>query len=98
MKDTGIVRRIDDLGRIQIPKELRCRLHIIEGDPLELYVENDSIVFKKYDASETIKHVLDRTTDHIISETANLSPEVTDALIKKLSEMKKILKHGDTVK
>lgn len=49
MKATGIVRRIDDLGRVVIPKEIRRTLHIREGDPLEIFTERDgSVVFKKY--------------------------------------------------
>ena len=49
MKATGIVRRIDDLGRIVIPKEIRRNLHIREGDPLEIFLEEDGgVVFKKY--------------------------------------------------
>lgn len=49
MKATGIVRRIDDLGRIVIPKEIRKNLRIREGDPLEIYVEkNGDIILKKY--------------------------------------------------
>jgi len=48
MKATGIVRRIDDLGRVIIPKELRRSLRIYEGDPLELFTDSDSIVLKKY--------------------------------------------------
>lgn len=43
MKATGIVRRIDDLGRIVIPKEIRRTLHIREGDPLELFLDRDGI-------------------------------------------------------
>ena len=49
MKATGIVRRIDDLGRIVIPKEIRRTLRIRETDPLEIYTENTGeIVLKKY--------------------------------------------------
>lgn len=49
MKATGIVRRIDDLGRVVIPKEIRRTMRIREGDPLEIYTENDgSVVFRKY--------------------------------------------------
>ena len=49
MKATGIVRRIDDLGRIVIPKEIRRTLRIHEGDPLEIYTENNgTVIFKKY--------------------------------------------------
>lgn len=49
MKAIGIVRRIDDLGRIVIPKEIRQRCHIKEGDPLELFVgEDNEITIKLY--------------------------------------------------
>ena len=41
MKATGIIRHIDDLGRIVIPKEIRRNLHLREGDPMELYVEKN---------------------------------------------------------
>ncbi len=50
MKFTGIVRKVDELGRIVLPKELRVTLNIKEKDPLEIYVdENDKIVLKKYE-------------------------------------------------
>ncbi len=49
MKATGIVRRIDDLGRVVIPKEIRRTLRIREGDPLEIFTEKDGeVIFKKY--------------------------------------------------
>jgi len=48
MKATGIVRRMDDLGRIVLPKELRRTMDIKEGDPMEIYVDGDSIILKKY--------------------------------------------------
>ena len=49
MKATGIVRRIDDLGRVVIPKEIRRTLRIREGDPLEIFTDTDGmVVFKKY--------------------------------------------------
>ncbi|MBO5136437.1 MAG: stage V sporulation protein T [Clostridia bacterium] len=49
MKATGIVRRIDDLGRVVIPKEIRRTMRIREGDPLEIFTESDgTVIFKKY--------------------------------------------------
>ena len=49
MKATGIIRRIDDLGRIVIPKEIRKTMHIRESDPLEIFTERDGdIILKKY--------------------------------------------------
>ncbi|OEH84327.1 AbrB family transcriptional regulator [Desulfuribacillus stibiiarsenatis] len=49
MKSTGIVRKIDELGRVVIPIELRRTLGIGEKDALEIYVDGDRIVFKKYE-------------------------------------------------
>ena len=48
MKSTGVVRRIDELGRIVIPKEIRRNLGIRDGENIEIFTENDSIILKKY--------------------------------------------------
>ena len=53
MRATGIVRRIDDLGRVVIPKEIRRTLRIKEGDPLEIFTTKDGeVVFKKYNLAD----------------------------------------------
>lgn len=55
MRATGIVRRIDDLGRIVIPKEIRRTCNLREGDPMELYLGEDSqIILQKYDTEPEI--------------------------------------------
>lgn len=64
MKATGIVRRIDDLGRVVIPKEIRRTMRIREGDPLEIYTDNNGeVIFKKYspigEMSEFANHIAD---------------------------------------
>ena len=51
MKSTGIVRKVDDLGRIVLPVELRRRLGISERDPLEIFVKNDQIILQKSSAA-----------------------------------------------
>jgi AbrB family transcriptional regulator (stage V sporulation protein T) len=61
MRATGIVRRIDDLGRVVIPKEIRRSLRIREGDPLEIFVTNDTVCFKKYSALREEKDFLTNT-------------------------------------
>lgn len=48
MKSTGMFRRVDELGRIVLPKELRTRLEIEEGDPLEIFLDGDRVVLQKY--------------------------------------------------
>lgn len=59
MKATGIIRRIDDLGRIVILKEIRRVKRIHENDPLEIFVDDEFILFRKYDIGETPKDILD---------------------------------------
>ena len=48
LKSTGIIRKVDELGRIVIPMELRNKLEIAEKDPLEIFVDGSSIILKKY--------------------------------------------------
>lgn len=57
MKSTGVVRKIDNLGRVVIPKEIRRTLKINEGSPLEIYIERDMIALKKHTAANTLKEV-----------------------------------------
>ena len=73
MKATGIVRRIDDLGRVVIPKEIRRTMRIREGDPLEIYTDKDGgVIFRKYslmgglaDFSTQMCETLNKTTGQI---------------------------------
>ena len=55
MKATGIVRRVDDLGRVVIPKEIRRNLGIHEGDPFEIFLHEDCVCFKKYTTNKLKK-------------------------------------------
>lgn len=55
MKNTGIVRKIDDLGRIVVPKEIRKSLNISTGEDIQFYVENDNIILKKYERIYSLK-------------------------------------------
>ena len=63
MKSVGIVRRIDNLGRINIPKELTKRFNIKDGDPMEVLVDEDKIILRKYKSRCTFCG----STDNIIS-------------------------------
>ena len=64
MKATGIVRRIDDLGRIVIPKEIRRTMHISEGDPLEIYTKSEGeIILKKYSQMGELRHIAEQNAN-----------------------------------
>lgn len=87
MKSTGIIRRVDDLGRIVIPMELRKTLNIREKDALEIYVENDKIILGKY--SPNMACVLTgEVTDQNISFADGkliLSPKGAELLMKEIT-------------
>jgi AbrB family transcriptional regulator (stage V sporulation protein T) len=57
MKSTGIVRRIDDLGRVVVPKEIRRTLGLRDGDPLEMFLDGKSLILQKYDILGSISGV-----------------------------------------
>lgn len=50
MKATGILRRVDDLGRIVIPRQIRDEMRILDGEPMEIFVDKDKVIFQKYGA------------------------------------------------
>ena len=78
MKATGIVRRIDDLGRIVIPKEIRRTLRMKEGDPLEIFIEaTGEIVLKKYSMMEGISAVGQRFAESL-NKVSGLSCVICD--------------------
>lgn len=54
MKETGIVRKVDELGRLVIPKELRDTLDISEGEPLDIFVDENKVILHKYNPGCTI--------------------------------------------
>ena len=71
MKATGVVRRIDDLGRVVIPKEIRKTLRIKDGESLEIFLSSDNIVLKKYSPLEGLQNFYKTYTDSIYSEIGN---------------------------
>lgn len=78
MKATGIVRRIDDLGRVVIPKEIRRTMRIREGDPLEIYTDrNGEVIFKKYSPMGELGTFVKQLCDSL-SRTAGSSCVICD--------------------
>ena len=100
MKSTGMMRRIDELGRIVIPKEIRKNLRIKEGENLEIYVENETILLKKY---SPLKNLVEMAT--IYAEVINsfiiavsgkykkklLNKNISDSLLKSIERRENIL-------
>ena len=74
MKATGIVRRIDDLGRVVIPKEIRRTMRIREGDPLEIYTDKEGgVIFRKYSLMGGISEFAAQLCDTLNRTTGNLT-------------------------
>ncbi|MBM7644948.1 transcriptional pleiotropic regulator of transition state genes [Scopulibacillus daqui] len=88
MKSTGIVRKIDELGRIVIPKELRRTLDIKEKDPIEIFLDDNKIILKKY-TSQNACQITGEISDENISVGNNkltLSPEGAKILMEELKK------------
>lgn len=65
MKKTGIVRKLDELGRITLPMELRRNMGIRDKDQLEIFVENDTIILKKYEVGDIFTGSTDDLIDYL---------------------------------
>lgn len=95
MKATGIIRRIDDLGRVVLPKELRRNYGINAGDPLEIFTDQEGyIILKKYDLSPEISERV-ATLQAMIIENTNYTPDVTKNAVNLLDEVVKLLKDNE---
>lgn len=78
MKATGIVRRIDDLGRVVIPKEIRRTMRIREGDPLEIYTDADGeVIFKKYSPMGELSEFTSQYAE-VLYRATNMPVIITD--------------------
>ena len=112
MKATGIVRRIDDLGRVVVPKEIRRTLRIREGDPLEIFTDREGeIILKKYSPigelgqfAKQYADSLSQTTGHIVAIAdkdqfiAVSGPTKKDIIAKSIShELEEVINERETV-
>ncbi len=88
MNATGIIRRMDDLGRVVIPKEIRRFLDLKEGDPLEIYIHEQGVLYRKYNPAKPIKACLDTLKEAVMDEPALTC---TEELLQKISELEAVL-------
>ena len=111
MKNTGVVRRIDDLGRIVIPKEIRRNLRIKEGESLEVFVNDDNIILKKYSVMNNNSviyrsfvasfysilkcNIIITDKDNVLAYAGNLKINLINMPIS--FELKQLLKQGNVV-
>ena len=82
MKETGIVRRIDELGRVVIPKEIRRTLRLKESDPLEIFTDRDMLCFKKYSPVSSVGEIAESLCASLAEMTGRLALVVdTDVVL-----------------
>lgn len=86
MKATGIVRRIDDLGRIVIPKEMRRTLGVQEGDPMEIYIAGGGILFRRYYPNDQWTEQIAQLGNAIIQDTS-ISMSTRALIVERLNEL-----------
>ncbi|MBF4502043.1 AbrB/MazE/SpoVT family DNA-binding domain-containing protein [Savagea sp. SN6] len=87
MRSLGIVRKVDHLGRIVIPKELRTSLHLTKGVPMEIFVEEDKVILRKYEVDEACVLTGEITPDNFeLSNGMYLSPRGAQMLMDEIKE------------
>ncbi|MDA2139055.1 AbrB/MazE/SpoVT family DNA-binding domain-containing protein [Bacillus cereus group sp. Bc256] len=88
MKSTGVTRKVDELGRIVLPKELRKTLGIAEKDPIEIFVEDEKIILQKYKSYDACAITGDISEKNIslANDKIVLSPEGAELLIKEIQQ------------
>lgn len=95
MKETGILRRIDELGRIVVPKEIRKKLKIREGDNLDIFVNEDNVILRKYSPLNDLETILEVLLN-AFKKIYNVSIVVTD-LSKVIASTKSEVKNNDII-
>lgn len=95
-KTTGIVRNMDGAGRLITPIEMRRELHLKPGDPVEFYLEGDTILIRKHDAKYSLGKLVKKFQEDL-EQTECVAPELTHLLLRKVKEMQEILRKGNWV-
>lgn len=93
MRATGIVRRMDDLGRVVIPREIRKQLQIEDGDSLEIFVNKDEIILRKYDVSIGMKELVKKLDNEFSDVKSDMETETANKIYEHISALQDILKN-----
>ena len=95
MRSIGIMRRIDDLGRVVIPREIRKRLGIKEGDPLEIFTNRDEIILRKYDVSIGLNELVRRLDNEFADIKNDMKIETANKIYEHIYALQELLKNID---
>lgn len=91
MEETGIIRIIDDFGRIILPRQMKRRLGLKNGTPIELFVSKDEIILKKYYPEKKIMEVVQELIESIEEQGVDLEAGISQELRGKAQEIQKLL-------
>lgn len=95
MNGTGIIRRVDDLGRIVLPKDVRRKVGISEGTPMEIYVSADGVILKKYCPVNELSSMAANLQEAVEDMRVDLGPEKTGDIRRHIREIQNLLKQGN---
>ena len=92
MNETGIIKRVDDLGRIDLPKELRRNLMICEGTPMEIHYSKEGIFIKKYYPESELSEMIENLMEALEDMCVDLGQEKIEDIRRHILEIQEILK------
>lgn len=95
MKATGITRRVDDLGRIVLPREIRRQIGISEGTAMEIFVSKDEITLKKLYPENDLNSMAENLMESVGEICVHLGPEKTGSIRQHIREIQNLLKQGN---
>lgn len=95
MNATGIIRRVDDLGRIVLPKEVRRKVGIREGTPMEIFTSDEGIVLKKYNPENVLSDIAQNLMETTEDMCVDLGLEKTGDIRRHIREIQKLLKQDN---
>lgn len=92
MKATGFIRHVDDLGRIMLPKEVRRRMGISVGTPMEIFMSAEGVMLKKYYPENELLDMAENLMEAVEEMCVDLEPEKTDDIQRHIREIQMLLK------
>lgn len=95
MNATGIIRRVDDLGRILLPKEVCRKIGISEGSAIEIFTSAEGIVLKKYYPENELEGMTKKLMEAVEDMCVSLGPKKTGDIRRHIREIQNLLKQGN---
>ena len=92
MRATGVIRRVDDLGRVVVPKEARRKFGITEGTQMEIFTISDGIILKKYNAVKDLMSVVSVLAEAVDNSIDDLESEKVSVIRGHIKEIRNVLK------